>query len=64
MSEMEKIFRIKSEKNNVKTVNQWKNAACGQKTTSEKWILAWNQKLGLEWTMKGLKKPFRKKIQY
>ena len=32
-----------------------------QKTTSEKWKFGWNKILGIEWTMNGLGKPFRKK---
>ena len=37
------------------------NAACEQKTTSEKKKFGSNKKPGLEWTMNGLEKPFRKK---
>ena len=35
-------------------------AACEQKTTSEKDKFGSNKKLGLEWTINGLKKAFRK----
>ena len=31
-----------------------------KKTTSENWIFGSNKKLGLEWTLNGYGKPFRK----
>ena len=34
-----------------------------KKTITEKWNFGSNKKLGLEWTMNGLEKPF-KKIRY
>ena len=37
--------------------------ACTKKTTSQKWKFGSNKKLGLEWTMNRLGKPFRKKNQ-
>ena len=43
-----------------KKQNQCQNAACEQKTTSEKWTFGSNKKLGLERTMNGLRKPSRK----
>ena len=59
MSELRKPFLKKS----VKKIrnNQCQNAACEQKTTSEKWKFNSNKKLGLEWAVNGLGKPFRKK---
>ena len=59
MSELGKSFLKKSDK---KTENQCQNAASeNKKTTSEKCKFDSNKKLGLEWTMHGLEKPFRKK---
>ena len=58
MSELGKPFLIKQ----IKFLkSQCQNAACEQKTTSEKWKFGSNKKLGLERTMNGLGKPFRKK---
>ena len=54
------LKKIRS-KNKKKTENQCQNAACEQKTTSEKWKFNSNKKLGLEWAVNGLGKPFRKK---
>ena len=45
--------RKKKQKINVKNVNK--------NTTSEKWKFNSNKKLGLEWAVSGLGKPFRKK---
>ena len=45
-----------------KTENQCENAACEQKTTSEKLKINSNKTLGLEWAVNGLGKPLRKKI--
>ena len=57
MSEM----KIISKKNQIeKTENQCQNAACEQKTTREKGKFGSNKKLGIEWTMHLLRKPFRK----
>ena len=55
------IFKKIRYKNKKKTENQYQNAACEQKTTSEKWKFSLNQKLGLQWAVNGLRKPFRKK---
>ena len=54
MIELGKPFLKKSDK---KTENQCQNAASQNKTTSEKFKFDSNNKLGLEWTMNGLKKP-------
>ena len=47
-----------------KTIVSWENhsqnTACEQKTTSQKWKFGSNKKLGLEGTLNGLGKPFRK----
>ena len=48
MSELEKPFRTKSDQKIKRKQNQCQNAACEQKTTSEKWQFVSNQKLGLE----------------
>ena len=45
----------KKHKINVKMLN------VNKKTTSEKWKFNSNKELGLEWAVKGLEKPFRKK---
>ena len=45
----------------TKTDNQCQNAACEQKATSEKRKNGLNKILGLEWSMNGLGKTFRKK---
>ena len=56
------IFKkIRSKNKKKKSKNQCQNAACDQKTTSEKWKFNSNKKLGLEWAVNGLGKPFRKK---
>ena len=49
-------------KTRKKTENQCQNSACEQKTTSEKENFNSNKNLGLEWAVKGLGKPFRKKF--
>ena len=52
---------LKKSDQKLKTEKQSRNAACEQKTTSEKWKFESNKKkLGLECTMNGLGKPFRK----
>ena len=43
-----------------KSENQCQNAACEQQTNGDKLKFGSNKKLGLEWTMNGLAKPFRK----
>ena len=43
----------------MKTENQCQNAACEQKTTSQKWKFVSNKKLGIEWTVNGLAKSFK-----
>ena len=48
-------LRKKKQKNNVKMPH------VNKKTTSEKWKINSNKKLGLEWAVNGLGKPFRKK---
>ena len=58
---MGKPFPIKTDQKQLKKHNQCQNAACEQKTSSEKWTLGPNKKLGLERTMNALGKPFRKK---
>ena len=57
----EKTIIKKSDKKPEKTENQCQNSACEQKTTSEKEKFNSNKILGLEWAVKGLGKPFRKK---
>ena len=54
------ISKKSDQKNFKKTENQCQNAACEQKT-SEKWKGS-NKKLGLELTMNGLGKPYRKRF--
>ena len=39
----------------------FQNSACEQKTANEKDKFGANKKLGLEWTMNGLRKQFRTK---
>ena len=58
MSELGKPFIKKSHRKNVK---KSENAACEQKSKSDKLKFGSNTKLGLEWTMNGLVKQFRKK---
>ena len=57
----ENFLNIRS-KNKEKTENQCKKTACEQKTISEKRKFVSNKKLGLKWTMNGLRKPFRKNL--
>ena len=58
---LEKPFRKKSDsKNRKNSKNQSEIAACEQKTTGAKWKFNSNKKLGLEWAVNGLGKPFRK----
>ena len=58
------FFKKSEQKNKNQTENQRQNAACEQKkTTSEKRKFKSNKKLGLEWAVNGLGKPFRKKIR-
>ena len=59
MSELGKPFLKKSDKKILK--NRCQNAACEQKTISEKWKFGSQKKLGLEWAINGLGKPFRKR---
>ena len=61
MSELGKPFLKKIIKRIKKKQNQCQNAACEQKTTSEKSKFGLNKKLGLEGLMTGCGKPFRKK---
>ena len=64
MSELGKPFLKKNQiKFKKKTENQGQNAACEQKTTSEKRKFGSNKKLGIELTMNGSGKPFTKKIR-
>ena len=62
MSKLRKTF-LKNQIQNVKkkAENQWQNAAYGQETAIEKRKVSFKQKLGLEWTMTGMGKPFMKK---
>ena len=60
MSELRKPFPKEIRAKNLKTETQCQNAAC-EKTTNEKEKFGSNRKLGLGWTMNGLRKPFRKK---
>ena len=63
MSEVRKPFYKKNQiKKLKKKQNQCQKAACEQKINSEKKKFSSTKKLGLELTMKGLRKPFRKKI--
>ena len=55
--EKKRVNQIKK----IKKQNQRQNTTFEQKTTSQKWNLdQTNKKLGPEWTMNGLEKPFRK----
>ena len=53
------LYKNQIKKLKKKTENQSLNAACEQKSTSEKWKFGSYKKLGLEWTTNGLGKPFR-----
>ena len=55
VSKLGKPF-LKNQIKNKKTENQCQNAACEQKTTSEKWKSGSNKILGPEGTMNGLQK--------
>ena len=62
------MSELGNEKNEIKNFfeineNQGQNAACEQKTTSEKEKIGSKKKSGLEWIINGLEKPFRKKIR-
>ena len=61
MSELGNPFK-KKQINTIwkKKQNQCQNAACEQKTASEKWKFDSNKKLDLEWTINGLGKRFKK----
>ena len=59
MSELRKPFK-KTETKKKQKINV-KMPHMNQKTTSEKWKYNSNKKLGLEWAVNGLGKPFRKK---
>ena len=58
MIELVKPFLKKSLKKFKKTKKRCQNAACEQNTTSEKWKFGSHKKLGLEWAINGLGKPF------
>ena len=60
MSELEKPFLKKNQIKKLKKKIRYQNAACEQNTTSEKWKFGSQKKLGLEWAINGLGKPFRK----
>ena len=62
MSELRKPFLKKSEQKlrNKQKINV-QMPHVNKKTTSEIWKLNSNKKLGLEWAVNGLGKPFRKK---
>ena len=64
MSELGKPFvkKNKIKKLKKKTKNQCQNAVC-EKTTSGKLKLVSNEKIGLEQSMNGLGKQFKKTIQ-
>ena len=59
MSELRKPF-LKNQIKNKKNINV-KMPHVNKKTTSEKWNFHSNKKLGLEWAVNGLRKPFLKK---
>ena len=61
MSELGKKILKKHWKSKKKTENQCRNAACAQKTTSEKWTFVSDKTLGVDLTKNRLGKPFRKK---
>ena len=63
MSEMENHFQRNQKKNSKKKQKiNVKMPHVNKKTASEKWKFGSNNKLGLEWTMNGLRKPFRKNV--
>ena len=63
MSELKKPFLKKSDqKNKKKRKIDVKMPHVNKKTTSEKWKFNSNNKLGLDWAVNGLGKPFRTKI--
>ena len=55
-----KTILKKSDEKNKKGENQCQNAACEQKTTSQKCKFGSNRKSVLEWTMNGLENHFEK----
>ena len=64
ITDYEWIGKTISKKNQIKnfkkkTKNWCQNAACEQDTTSQKWKFGSHKKLGLEWAINGLGKPFR-----
>ena len=59
MNELGKPFTNKSDEKKLKTERQCKNAACEQKTTSEKEKFGSNKKLGMD-----CKNHLGKKIRY
>ena len=63
MSELGNPFLKKNQYNLKKKQNQNQNAACEQKTASEKWKFDSNKKLGLEWTINSLGKRLKKLTQ-
>ena len=58
---IEKIILKKSDKKIKKQKINVKMPHANKKTTSEKWKFNSNKKLGPEWAVNGLGKPFRKK---
>ena len=56
------IEKTPSKKQKKNSTKQSEIAAGEQKTISEKWKFGSNKKLGLEWTMNGLGKPFKKNL--
>ena len=63
MSELGNPFLKKNQYNLKEKQNQSQNAACEQKTASEKWKFDSNKKLGLEWTINGLGKRLKNLTQ-
>ena len=55
------IFKKIRSKNKKKPEKQCQNAACEKKPLARNENLIQTKKLGLEWTISGLEKPFRKK---
>ena len=55
------LKKIRSKNKKKKQKINVKMPHVNKKTTSEKWKFISNKKLGLEWAVNGLGKPFRKK---
>ena len=60
-TDYEVIWQTISKKIRSKKWKKSENQACEKKTNTDKLKFGSNKKLGLEWTMNGLEKPYRKK---